>query len=1091
MRALNVRRAVGCALLFAVVSGAHAATLTVTTLVDELQDRFDLANDCSLREAVISVNEGGNRFGCTATGTYGQNDTISLPEGTMNLVRTQGIPYKNGTNGNLDLNRDVIIEGRGADRTTISGASLPDRFNLFGGVFDIDCDTPSTVVLRDLTITGGSGEYGGAISSCGGDVTLDHVELTDNTSSVGGAFKGGGRLTIVGSTVSNSVSGGEGGAIWASDLELEILNSTFSGNRSADHGGGLYLIRTDAELSSVTMTDNQSTSGSGGGVYVDGPDSDVRVRNTLIAGNSANESSPDCRGSFDSFGFNLIGDATGCTGFDSSSDDTGSSSSPIDPLLGPLADNGGPTRTHMPAPDSPAVDEGGIPGITDPLRVDQRGVDRPMDGNGDGTNRYDIGAVERAGTANADVSIQVVDTQDPSPLGNVFFYEMTARNDGPAPATDVVASGFVTGGEIVNWTICNMDGPTSISCLLGELGVGEEVTRSFSVFPDPGSGEMTATVDVVSDLPDPLLANNSASEVTTIEEPSPILALDLSDSADPVLTGQDFTYRIAVSNVGNGVTGTITIQGSISGGAAVETTPAACSATSSTTFECSVGSRGPGEVAVLEVDVRAPDSPGFTELEVVASATIAGSVQDRTSTQVVAPVADLRMRKTGPSGVLVGTEFAYSLVVSHEGGNAPAENIVVTDTLPPEVTPLFAESGPISFDCGLVDLVLECSTDTLAPGEETVLLITVKAPASEVQFVNEATVASDTTDPNPDNDTDAVTTLAVLDFEPAADLGVLKSAPLQVEPGTTFTYQVSVFNNGPDLAEGVVVTDVLPPELELDFAPIDCDGTLTITCSFGNIDPGELATIEIEVVAPADFGLLTNVASVTSTSNDPDPDNDSASALTVVSPVQTGGSPTIVVQPGPAPPHDAEAAGTTAALQADLVNLSAEPVDLAALTLRAAGTGDDVSGIAAVRVYDDADADGEVDAGEDLLASGKFGQDEGKATLALQMDPMPSGSSMTALVVVDLTGQSAANLAPVAAVSLAALLLAVRWTRRRLSLTMLAIVLLVAGCARQPPPVGPVSYQLSLDELVAQGVETGLQAIVLGVPLEGAVLQVE
>src|SRR5690554_3698058 len=112
-----------CALAFAAVSTTNAATLTVSTLSDELVDRINHVNDCSLREAVISVNEGGNRFGCAATGTFGQNDTILLPEGTINLVRTEEIGYARA--GHLDLLRDVVIEGQGASKTTVSAAALP------------------------------------------------------------------------------------------------------------------------------------------------------------------------------------------------------------------------------------------------------------------------------------------------------------------------------------------------------------------------------------------------------------------------------------------------------------------------------------------------------------------------------------------------------------------------------------------------------------------------------------------------------------------------------------------------------------------------------------------------------------------------------------------------------------------------------------------------------------------------------------------------------------------------------------------------------------------------------------------------------
>jgi hypothetical protein len=71
----------------------------------------------------------------------------------------------------------------------------------------------------------------------------------------------------------------------------------------------------------------------------------------------------------------------------------------VDPQLGPLGDNGGPTQTHMPLAGSPAIDtatSGGCPA------ADQRGIGRPADGNGDGVAACDVGAVEFLDECTAD-----------------------------------------------------------------------------------------------------------------------------------------------------------------------------------------------------------------------------------------------------------------------------------------------------------------------------------------------------------------------------------------------------------------------------------------------------------------------------------------------------------------------------------------------------------------------------------------------------------------------------------------------------------------------------------------------------------------
>src|SRR5262249_23190196 len=101
---------------------------------------------------------------------------------------------------------------------------------------------------------------------------------------------------------------------------------------------------------------------------------------------------PDVFGDFVSQGHNLIGDGSGSNNSFGNNDQVGTPQNPLDPKLGPLADNGGPTRTHALRRGSPALDSGDHSGAPD---TDQRGVKRPRDGDGDGLSLVDIGAFER------------------------------------------------------------------------------------------------------------------------------------------------------------------------------------------------------------------------------------------------------------------------------------------------------------------------------------------------------------------------------------------------------------------------------------------------------------------------------------------------------------------------------------------------------------------------------------------------------------------------------------------------------------------------------------------------------------------------
>lgn len=158
------------------------------------------------------------------------------------------------------------------------------------------------------------------------------------------------------------------------------------------------------KVTNSTVTNN--TALVGGGLQNEGATSFI-VRNSIVAGNTTTYTAENFDqytdiyafkfggSSFTSEGFNLIGISDGSSGFTNgtNNDKVGSTANPINPLLGSLADNGGPTPTHKPLPGSPAIDKGNSFG----LLTDQRGFDRPLDfplPNAPGGDGSDIGAFE-------------------------------------------------------------------------------------------------------------------------------------------------------------------------------------------------------------------------------------------------------------------------------------------------------------------------------------------------------------------------------------------------------------------------------------------------------------------------------------------------------------------------------------------------------------------------------------------------------------------------------------------------------------------------------------------------------------------------
>jgi hypothetical protein len=184
---------------------------------------------------------------------------------------------------------------------------------------------------------------------------------------------------------------------------MTVTNSTLSGNSANNFGGGVALELDTSMFVITNTTITGNSAGDGGGIWnnSDYYPGTVLIRNTISAKNSAT-TSPDVNGHVISQGHNLIGDGTGGDGYDLT-DLVGTADSPIDPMLGPLQDNGGPTQTMALMPGSRAIDAGDN---TDASEWDQRGPGYPRIVNG----IIDIGAFEVQQSVAPTISCSVADS---------------------------------------------------------------------------------------------------------------------------------------------------------------------------------------------------------------------------------------------------------------------------------------------------------------------------------------------------------------------------------------------------------------------------------------------------------------------------------------------------------------------------------------------------------------------------------------------------------------------------------------------------------------------------------------------------------
>jgi CSLREA domain-containing protein len=355
--ALGLFALAAVSLLSVVAERAHDAQAAATISVNTTTDELNSDGDCSLREAIQSANTDTAVDACSAGSGA---DTIDVPAGTYTLTVPGAGEVANQT-GDLNILTQVTINGNGAIIQACDNGGGPctgiDR------VFDVA--SGGALTISRLTVSNGYSFLGGFIG--GG---------------VGGGIYNGGVFTAVDSTISHN-SAGYGAAIYNMGT-VDLINTTVSSNHTRDAvpgaGGGLFNRQGTVLITSSTLSSNSAVFG--GGLYGSGS---VTIKGTILSDNSPGN---NCEGLPVSLGHNLSSDHT-CA-FDNSGD-----LNSTNPMLGPLANNGGPTQTHALLAGSPGIDAGGA---CPPPSEDQRGVERPRDGDSNGSFICDIGAFEAAGS---------------------------------------------------------------------------------------------------------------------------------------------------------------------------------------------------------------------------------------------------------------------------------------------------------------------------------------------------------------------------------------------------------------------------------------------------------------------------------------------------------------------------------------------------------------------------------------------------------------------------------------------------------------------------------------------------------------------
>ena len=363
---------------------------------------YNFNGNPTLTNAVFNTNQAHNYlYGSNGGGIFNVGGTLTI--------------YNSAFFDNVAMNGGCILN---------SGMLIVSNSNFYSNNSSLVYSTYSSTSEMNSRI--GFSLYGGCINNYG-TLTVSNSTFLDNSAgySGGGIYNDtSGSLTVLNSVFSGNSATYYGGGIYTLGM-ASIYNSTFSNNQVTNgNGGGIFSTKA-LDISNSTFSENRATY-FGGGIYNDG--GSLHLKNTLLA-NSVSEG--DCfnlnGNSIDTNVNNLI-ESNGPSGFM-----CGIPSVTVDPKLGSLANNGGPTQTLALLPGSPAIDAGDdAVCATSPVNnLDQRGASRS-----EGLH-CDMGAYEFV-----DVNLvnSVLPTSRSVPVGTMATIFNTVINAGTSTAYGVTLS---------------------------------------------------------------------------------------------------------------------------------------------------------------------------------------------------------------------------------------------------------------------------------------------------------------------------------------------------------------------------------------------------------------------------------------------------------------------------------------------------------------------------------------------------------------------------------------------------------------------------------------------------------------------------
>jgi uncharacterized repeat protein (TIGR01451 family) len=504
----------------------------------------------------------------------------------------------------------------------------------------------------------------------------------------------------------------------------------------------------------------------------------------------------------------------------------------------------------------------------------------------------------------ADLSVTNNATPNPVAAGSNITYTQVVTDNGPSAADNATLVETVP----ANTTFVSMSAPAGWTCMTPAIGgtgnvvcttlsMAGSTAANFSMVVKVNAGTangtvITGTATVSSSVSDPNSANNTAS-ASTVVGTTALAELTVTNAAspNPVTVGSNLTFTQVVTNTGSvAATGPATFN---------ETTPANTTLVSITPPagwscalfppQCTNPSVAVGSSGTFTAIYTVTGGTSITDTATVNAGNQAFGANSATVVVTVATAAqaDLALSTVGtPAAVFDGNNITYTQTITNNGP-ASASAVSFTEAIPANTT-FVSVSAPAGWTC-VVTASVTCSDPTLAAGASANIIVVVNlAPTVAVATITaNSSVSSSTSDPNAANNS----TTVVTNVSAACDLAVTNSGvPSPVAAGGNITYTQVITNTGPSNCSTGMFNEALPVGTTfVSVAVVNagggtwvCPNASPVACSSASVPPGSTGTVTAIYNVPAGTAagtLITDTATVATTTRDTNPNNNSATVI--------------------------------------------------------------------------------------------------------------------------------------------------------------------------------------------------------------------